>query len=89
MELTDDTAGPRPSRYSSPLRRQRAADTRDRIAVAARELFAVNGFAGTTIAGIAAKAGVSVQTVYATFGTKGAIVSALTIGSAIAVILIL
>ena len=65
-------------RYSSPLRQQRAADTRDRITVAARELFAVNGFAGTTVAGIAQRAGVSVQTVYATFGSKGAIVSALT-----------
>jgi len=68
---------PRPSRYTSPLRQQRAADTHDRIAVAARELFAVNGFTGTTIAGIAQRAGVSVQTVYATFGSKGAIVSAL------------
>ncbi|MET0964917.1 MAG: TetR/AcrR family transcriptional regulator [Nakamurella sp.] len=64
--------------YSSPLRQQRAADTRDRITVAARELFAVHGFAGTTVAGIAQRAGVSVQTVYATFGSKGAIVSALT-----------
>ena len=46
--------------------------------MAARELFAVNGFTGTTIAGIARRAGVSVQTVYATFGSKGAIVTALT-----------
>ena len=79
MEIRDETAGrDRSPRYSSPLRRQRAADTRGRIADAARELFAVNGFTGTTIAGIASRAGVSVQTVYATFGTKGAIVGALT-----------
>ena len=79
MELQEAGDGrPGPSRYTSPLRRQRAADTRDRIATAARELFAIQGFGGTTIAGIAARAGVSVQTVYATFGSKGAIVSALT-----------
>ncbi len=79
MEYRSDAeARPRASRYTSPLRQQRAADTRDRIAVAARELFAVNGFTGTTIVGIAKRAGVSVQTVYATFGSKGAIVSALT-----------
>ena len=79
MELPDNSVrSGQPSRYSSPLRTQRAADTRDRIATAARELFAGNGFAGTTITAIAARAGVSVQTVYATFGSKGAIVSALT-----------
>jgi AcrR family transcriptional regulator len=78
MELSDGKSPAQTSRYSSPLRQQRAADTRDRIAVAARELFAVNGFTGTTITAIAERAGVSVQTVYATFGSKGAIVSALT-----------
>jgi AcrR family transcriptional regulator len=59
------------------LREERAADTRRRIALAAGELFAAHGFAGTTIAGIAERAGVSEATVYATFGTKGAIVRAL------------
>ncbi|MEP6561988.1 MAG: TetR/AcrR family transcriptional regulator [Nakamurella sp.] len=79
MQISDAPEGrPRSSRYTSPLRQQRAADTRDRIATAARELFALQGFAGTTVAGIAQRAGVSVQTVYATFGSKGAIVSALT-----------
>lgn len=37
----------------------------------------MDGFAGSTIAGIAQRAGVSVQTVYATFGSKAAIVRAL------------
>jgi AcrR family transcriptional regulator len=64
-------------RYQSPLRRERAADTRRRIAAAALELFTANGFSGTTVAGIAERAGVSAPTVYATFGSKGAIVRAL------------
>lgn len=63
--------------YRSPLRAQRAAQTRARIAVAARDLFAEHGFAGTTVAGIAERAGVAVPTVYATYGSKGAIVRAL------------
>ncbi len=52
-------------------------DTRRRIAAAARELFAEHGFSGTTVANIAARAGVATPTVYATFGSKGAIVRAL------------
>jgi AcrR family transcriptional regulator len=64
-------------RYRSQLREERAADTRRRIERAAGELFAAHGFAGTTVAGIAERAGVSEATVYATFGTKGAIVRAL------------
>ncbi len=65
------------SRYRSPLRRARAEETRRRIAAAALELFAAHGFSGTTVAGIAEGAGVSAPTVYATFGSKGAIVRAL------------
>ncbi len=63
--------------YRSPVRQQRAVDTRRRITGAARELFAEHGFAGTTVANIAARAGVAAPTVYATFGSKGAIVRAL------------
>ncbi|MDM7855054.1 TetR/AcrR family transcriptional regulator [Cellulomonas alba] len=65
------------SRYRSPVRAARAAATRARIALAARELFAEHGFAGTTVAAIAGRAGVAVPTVYATYGSKGAIVAAL------------
>ena len=72
-----DHAGPTTSSYRSPLREERAADTRRRIAAAALELFAARGFSGTTVAGIAERAGVSAPTVYATFGSKGAIVRAL------------
>lgn len=72
----DDTAPALP-RYRSPLRDAQAAQTRRRIARAAQELFAAHGFAGTTVAAIAERAGVSAPTVYATFGSKGAIVRAL------------
>lgn len=63
--------------YQSRVRGQRAADTRRRIAAAAGELFTEHGFTETTVAKIAARAGVAVPTVYATFGSKGAIVRAL------------
>lgn len=63
--------------YRSPARQQGAADTRQRITAAASELFAEHGFAGTTVANIAARAEVAAPTIYATFGSKGAIVRAL------------
>lgn len=63
--------------YRSRLRERQAADTRQRIATAAMELFAEHGFRATTVAAIAERAGVAVPTVYATFGSKGAIMKAL------------
>lgn len=66
-----------PQRYRSPLRAERAAETRRRIATAALELFAEHGFGGTTVTAIAERAGVAAQTIYATFGTKAAILQAL------------
>ncbi|MBT1093457.1 TetR/AcrR family transcriptional regulator [Streptomyces sp. Tu102] len=63
--------------YQSPLREERAAETRARIVAAARELFASEGFAATTVAMIATRAKVSKPTVHATFGTKAAIIVAM------------
>lgn len=63
--------------YRSPVREAKAAETRSRIARAAKDSFAEYGFAGATIADIARRAGVSSQTVHTHFGTKGAIVLAL------------
>jgi AcrR family transcriptional regulator len=60
--------------YQSSLRDERARETRLRIRTSARELFASTGFTATTITQIAERAGVSQQTVYKAFGTKGAIV---------------
>lgn len=63
--------------YSSSLRDERARQTRLRIRKAAAELFVSDGFADTTIAAIAKRAGVSAPTVYAVFGGKAGIVVAM------------
>lgn len=70
--------GPSISRrpYRSERRRDQAAATRRAILEAARARFLDLGYVGTTIAAIAAAAGVSPETVYATFGTKRAILAA-------------
>jgi AcrR family transcriptional regulator len=57
-------------RYDSTRRRQQAGENRRRILAAAHELFADKGYASTTIADVAAAAGVAVETVYATFRNK-------------------
>src|SRR6476661_4702310 len=59
--------------YSSPRRVEQAAATRREILSAARELFAADGYVRTTVAAIAARARVSVDTVYATVGRKPAV----------------
>ena len=61
-------------RYRSTLREERAQDTRRRILDSSRNLFTSEGFTDTTIAQIAALAGVSQQTIYSVFGSKAAIV---------------
>ncbi len=63
---------PRPT-----LRQERAAVTRRRILQAARLLFFREGYAATTLKAVAAEAGVAVQTVYAVFGSKAAILAEL------------
>jgi AcrR family transcriptional regulator len=77
QETGESSGRSRPQRYSSPLRAERAADTRRRIATAALELFTEHGFGGSTITAIAERAGVAPQTIYATFGTKAAILGAI------------
>src|SRR5687767_5931024 len=62
--------------YRSQVRDEQAAATRERVAHAAADLFLQQGFAGTTVAGVAARAGVSAQTVYNAFGTKAAVLKA-------------
>jgi AcrR family transcriptional regulator len=64
--------------YRSPRREAQAARTREAVVDAARRLLrAEAGRTGATMEAIAAEAGVSVQTVYATFGSKAAILIAL------------
>ena len=56
--------------YSSPVRGERARQTRQRVTEAATTLFLQDGYASTSLAAIANTAGVSVDTVYKTFGSK-------------------
>ncbi|HEU4426082.1 MAG TPA: helix-turn-helix domain-containing protein, partial [Pilimelia sp.] len=56
--------------YRSPLREEQARRTRHAILDAARRLFGQRGYAGTTVAQIAAESGVAVDTVYAAAGPK-------------------
>lgn len=64
------------SNYHSPLRARQAAETRRSIVDAALDLFAELGWAATALPAIAARAGVSVDTIYSTFGTKSALLMA-------------
>ena len=62
--------------YRSPVRAARQAETRRAVLEAAQASFAAHGWAGTTISGIAAGAGVAAQTVYDAFGTKAGLLAA-------------
>ncbi|SHK78783.1 transcriptional regulator, TetR family [Pseudonocardia thermophila] len=57
-------------------RAERAAATRARIVEAASELFAERGYLDTTMTALAEAAGVAVQTLYLSFGSKGAVLEA-------------
>jgi TetR/AcrR family transcriptional regulator of autoinduction and epiphytic fitness len=64
-------------RYDSSRRKQQARQTRRQILDAARQLFIERGYSGATIEAIAQAAGVATETVYASFGSKRAILSRL------------
>lgn len=64
-------------RYHSPRRQAQAEATRRQVVEAARHLFALHGYAATTLPAIAAEAGVSTATVTAQFGTKLALLDSL------------
>lgn len=67
----------RPRRaYSSAVRRSQADATRRAILGAARKVFTESGYAPATVEAVATAAGVSVPTVYAVFGSKTALLSA-------------
>lgn len=57
-------------RYDSPLRAAQAEQTRRRIVVAGSRLLSERGWAGTSMREVAREAGVSVETIYATVGSK-------------------
>jgi AcrR family transcriptional regulator len=64
-------------RYDSTRRREQAAATRREILEAAQRLFERQGYAPTTMAAIAAEAGVALKTVYVAFETKSGLLRAL------------
>lgn len=64
-------------RYDSTRRREQAAATRLEILDAAQRLFEERGYAATTMAAIAAEAGVALKTVYVAFETKSGVLRAL------------
>jgi AcrR family transcriptional regulator len=66
---------PRP--YDSSGRRKQARQNREAVLDAAQHQFGTTGYAATTIGAIAAVAGVSVETVYKTFGSKSGLVRGL------------
>jgi len=73
--MTEDVKPPGASKrtYHSPRRAEQAAATRRAVLLAARELFVSGGYGATTIADIAERARVSLDTVYATVGRKPAL----------------
>ena len=62
--------------YDSTRRRQQASATRRDILEAAQRLFEQHGYAGTTMAAVAAEAGVALKTVYLAFETKSGLLRA-------------
>ena len=56
--------------YDSSRRRAQAKENQSVIVRAARDLFIDQGYGRTTVADVARKAGVSVETIYAAFGNK-------------------
>ena len=64
------TSAAKPRSYDSGSRKQAALKTRRSILESARREFLERGYAGTTMVQIAAGAGVSLDTVYATTGKK-------------------
>jgi AcrR family transcriptional regulator len=64
-------------RYDSPRRREQAAATRREILAAAQRRFERDGYAATSLAAVAAEAGVALKTVYNVFETKSGLLRAL------------
>ncbi len=64
-------------RYDSSARRERARRTREAVLDAAERQFLEDGYGSATIASIAEEAGVSVETIYKSFGGKSGLVRAI------------
>lgn len=68
---------PQKRSYDSSRRKEQARHTRFQIIEAGRKLFIARGYSGATMDSIAREAGVAVDTVYASFKSKRAILSSL------------
>jgi AcrR family transcriptional regulator len=67
--------------YRSPRRQRQAAETRAAVLSAAVARFGSRGWSATGMRDVAAEAGVSVETVYATVGSKaGLLLAAIDVG---------
>jgi AcrR family transcriptional regulator len=62
--------------YDATSRRAQARRRRDAVVATAEELFLAQGFAGTTVAAVARRSGVSVELVYKHFGDKAGLLRA-------------
>jgi AcrR family transcriptional regulator len=71
--VVDEVKAPRRRPYRSAVREDAARRTRRAVVAAAAELFVAHGYAGTSLAAIAAAAGVARPTVFAAFGSKVAL----------------
>src|SRR6266571_8423604 len=76
MERTMANVKPK-RRYNSSGRQAQARRNREAILDAAQRQFLEGGYTATTIAAIAAEAGVSVETIYKAFGGKAGLVRAI------------
>jgi len=74
--VTDPIEPESPRRYRSPLREQRAAETRRALLAAAERLFVERGWFGTGMRDIAAEAGVATETLYTYFSSKSVLLHA-------------
>ena len=70
MGIMTRVTGPVKRRYDASRRRQAAARTRAAVLEAARQLFSERGYTATPMTAIADRAGVALDTVYATVGRK-------------------
>jgi AcrR family transcriptional regulator len=75
--MTEPVKQPRKRAYSSAIREEQAATTRRRIVDAAGDLFVERGYGATSVKAVAEAAGVAPDTVYAVFGTKARLLTAL------------
>jgi AcrR family transcriptional regulator len=71
-----DDPEPTRRRYDASARRARAAARRGEVLDVARRRFLAAGFGATTVAAVAADAGVSVESVYKWFGSKAGLLEA-------------